>query len=114
MPIVTDLERLSRRALVALVYDQQREIVTLKQEVQRLTEQLHPPKRPPFSFAQVFHRAMRPGQKPGHPGMTRATPIHMDRVVEQRLTRCPRCRSRLGSSVAVTTHLQEDSIPARV
>ena len=105
---------MSKRALVVLVYDQQREIVALKQEVQRLTERLHPPKRPPFSFAHVFHRAQRPGQKPGHPGMTRATPVHIDCVVEQRLARCPQCHGRLGPSVAVTTHLQEDLIPARV
>ena len=99
---------------MALVYEQQQQIASLQQEVQRLTERLHPPKRPPCSFAHVFHRAMRPGQKPGHPGMTRATPVHIDRVVAQRLTRCPQCHGRLGASVAVTTHLQEDLIPARV
>ena len=46
--------------------------------------------------------------------MTRATPAHIDRIVEQRLIRCPRCTGALGPSVAVTTHLQEDLIPARV
>lgn len=114
MPVVTDLEQLSRRELIALVYEQRHRITSLEHEVQRLTECLHPPKRPPFRFAQVFHRAKRPGQKPGHPGMTRATPTHIDRVVEQRLSRCPHCQDALGPSVAVTTHLQEDVIPARV
>ena len=113
MPVVTDLERLSRRELLALVYEQQR-ITSLEQEVQRLTERLHPPKRPPVRLARLLHRLKRPGQKPGHPGMTRATPTHLDRVVEQRLTRCPQCRGSLGPSVAVTTHVQEDLIPARV
>ena len=45
--------------------------------------------------------------------MTRATPTSIDRIVEQRLTRCPSCHGPLGPSVAVTTHLQEDLIPAR-
>lgn len=114
MPVVTNLEQLSKAELIAFIYELQRENTTLKQEVQRLTERLHPPKRPPFRFAQVFHRAKRPGQKPGHPGMTRATPTHIDRVVAQRLSRCPRCHGALGPSVAVTSHLQEDLIPARV
>ena len=114
MPLITDLERLSRRALVALVYEQQQRIASLEQEVQRLTERLHPPKRPPLRLAALLRRLKRPGQKPGHPGVTRATPTRIDRVVEQRLTRCPACHGLLGSSVAVTTHLQEDLIPARV
>ena len=99
---------------MALVYEQQHEIASLKHEVQRLTERLHPPKRPPSRLAALVHRLKRPGQKPGHPGMTRATPTHIDRVVEQRLTRCPACHGPLGTPVAVTTHLQEDLIPARV
>ena len=114
MSVVTDLERLSRRALVALVYEQQRRITSLEQDVQRLTERLHPPKRPPFHLARLLRRLKRPGQKVGHPGMTRATPTSIDRVVEQRLSRCPACHGPLGPSVAVTTHLQEDVIPARV
>lgn len=114
MPVVLDPDRLSRRELVALVYEQQREIAQLKQEVQRLTERLHPPKRQPTRLATLLRRLTRPGQKPGHPGMSRTTPTHIDRVVEQRLTHCPRCQGRLGPSVAVTTHVQEDLIPARV
>ena len=34
--------------------------------------------------------------------------------MEQRLTRCPSCQGVRGSSVAVTSHRQEDVIPARV
>ena len=109
---MTDPERLSRRALIALVYEQQR-ITSLEQEVQRLTERLHPPKRQPPRLAALLHRLKRPGQKPGHPGMTRATPTRIDRVIEQTLRRCPQCQSRLGRSIAVTEHLQEDVIPAR-
>jgi len=114
LPVVTDLERWSKPELIALVYEQQRRIVSLEQEVQRLTERLHPPRRPPSRLAALVHRLKRPGQKAGHPGMTRVTPTHIDRVVEQRLSRCPQCRGPLGQPVAVTTHLQEDLIPARV
>lgn len=113
LSVVADPARLSRRALIALVYEQQQRITSLEQEVQRLTERLHPPKRQPSRVAALVHRLKRPGQKPGHPGMTRATPIRIDRVVEQRLTRCPQCQGRLGPSVAITRHLQEDLIPAR-
>jgi len=114
LSVVTDLECLSKPELVALVYEQQRRIVSLEQEVHRLTDRLHPPKKPRFRFPLWSRRAKRPGQKPGHPGMTRATPTHIDRVVEQRLSRCPSCHGALGPSVAVTTHLQEDLLPARV
>lgn len=114
MPVVTDLERLSKPELIALVYEQQRQIAQLTQEVQRLTERLHPPKKPRFHLPLWSRRAKRPGQKPGHPGMTRTTPTHIDRVIEQRLTRCPQCHERLGPAVAVTRHLQEDLIPAQV
>ena len=34
--------------------------------------------------------------------------------MEQTLTHCPECRTRLGPSIEVTEHLQEDLIPARV
>lgn len=114
MPVVTNLERLSRRALIALVYELHGKIQQLEQENQRLVDRLHPPKRPPSRLAALVHRLKRPGQKPGHPGMTRATPTPIDRIVEQRLSRCPSCHGALGPSVAVTTHLQEDLLPARV
>ena len=99
---------------IALVYEQQQRITSLEHEVQRLYLRLHPPKRPPSGLAALVHRLKHPGQKPGHPGMTRATPTHIDHVIEQRLTRCPQCAGPLDRSVAVTTHLQEDIIPARV
>lgn len=114
MAVIPDLEPLSKRALIALIYEQQQRITSLEQEVQRLTDRLHPPTRPPARWARLMRRLKRPGQKPGHPGMTRATPTHIDRVVEQRLTRCPSCQGALGAAVAVTAHLQEDLIPARV
>ncbi len=114
MPVVTNLEHLSRRELIALVYDLHGKIQQLEQENQRLTDRLHPPKRPPRRLAALLHCLKRPGQKPGHPGMTRATPTSIDRVVQQRLSRCPQCHGALGPSIAMTAHLQEDLLPARV
>ena len=114
MAVIPDLESLSKHELIALIYAQQQRITSLEQEVHRLTERLQPPKRQLPRLAALLRRLKHPGQKPGHPGMTRATPSHIDRVVEQRLSRCPSCHGRLGASVAITSHLQEDLIPARV
>ena len=114
MNVVSDPQSLSKQDLVALVYDLQRQIHALQQENQRLLERLNPPKKKFFRLPLLNRRSKRPGQKPGHPGVTRATPKRIDRVVEQTLTNCPRCHTRLGSSVEVTEHLQEDLIPARV
>lgn len=112
---VPDPERLSRQDLIVLVYELQREIARLTQENHRLLERLMPPPKRRVPFPALGRpRAKRPGQKPGHPGMTRAAPPHIDRVVERTLDACPRCQSPLGESIAVTTHLQEDLIPARV
>ena len=105
---------MSKQDLVSLVYKLQRENAALRQEVQRLVDRLHPPKKPRFPFLSLARRPKPPGQKPGHPGVTRATPTKIDRVVEQTLTHCPECRTRLGPSIEVTKHLQEDLIPARV
>lgn len=114
MAVIPDLELLSKRELIALIAEQQQRITSLEQEVQRLTERLHPPKRQPPRLAALLRRLTRPGRKPGHPGMTRATPLAIDRVIEQRLAQCPQCRGPLGRSVEVTEHLQEDVIPARM
>lgn len=55
-----------------------------------------------------------PGQKSGHPGVTRNKPTKIDRVVEQALKKCPDCNHRLSVSQEVVEHLQEDIIPAHV
>ena len=114
MEFTIDLKQLSKQELITLIYELKQEITTLKQENQRLTERLNPPKKPRAHFASFFRRAKRPGQKSGHPGMTRATPTHIDRVVEQKLSQCPQCKHPLGESIEVTDHLQEDIIPARI
>ena len=55
-----------------------------------------------------------PGQKEGHPGMTRKKPKEIDREVELKLKACPDCHHRLSPSQEMVEHVQEDIIPARV
>lgn len=96
--------------------EQDRRIRTLEAENHRLREQLSPaePRWAPWTRPPPKAHPMPPGQKPGHRGMTRATPTRVDRIVAQTLTACPQCHGRLAAPVAVTTHVQEDLIPARV
>lgn len=102
--------------LEARLAAQDRRIRTLEAENQRLREQLPPaePRWVPWTRPPPKAHPQPPGQKPGHRGMTRVTPPRVDRVVTQTLTACPQCQGRLGDAVAVTTHVQEDLIPARV
>jgi len=58
-------------------------------------------------------RAKKPGQKPGHLGITRTKPQVIDRVIEQTLKRCPDCHHRLSPSQEILEHIQEDIIPAK-
>ena len=94
----------------------ERENPSLQDRIQRFIEQLRSSKSSClYRFTSFLkRRPKRPGQKPGHPGMTRPKPDHIDRVVDQTLSRCTRCQAPLGASVDVSEHLQEDLIPARV
>lgn len=94
----------------------QREQPSLQDKIQYFIERLRSSKKTClYRFTSFLkRRPKRPGQKPGHPGMTRSKPDHIDRVVDQTLSQCTRCHSPLGESVEVTEHLQEDLIPARV
>ena len=112
--MVTDLDRLSKGELIQMVLDQQRRIQSLEQEVQRLHDRLNPPRKSRFSLSVLRSRPKPPGAKPGHRGWFRAKPTQIDRVIEQTLKTCPDCHTRLGPSVEVTEHIQEDLIPARV
>jgi len=54
------------------------------------------------------------GRKPGHAGVTRPKPTHIDREVVEGLSACPDCHHSLGEPVETTEHIQEDIVPARV
>jgi len=62
----------------------------------------------------IKKRKKRPGQKPGHVGMTRAVPEHIDEVIEESLAECPECHHALGEAIEVEEQVQEDIIPAKV
>lgn len=93
-----------------------RENQALKAQLRQLAARLPPvePRWTPWIRPPPKAHPQPPGQKPGHVGVTRATPTRVDRVVTQSLTACPQCHTRLGHPVAVTRHRQEDLIPARV
>ncbi len=50
-----------------------------------------------FSKPNTSKRKKRPGQKLGHVGMTRATPDHIDEIINETLPECPDCHTPLGS-----------------
>ena len=64
-------------------------------------------------LAKLKGRPRSPGQKVGHPGITRKKPAQIDRVVEQTLKQCPDCYEKLSESQEIIEHIQEDLIPAR-
>lgn len=59
-------------------------------------------------------RKKKPGCKPGHIGVTRPKPAHIDEAIKSTLSTCPDCSSPLGSPAESFEHIQEDIIPAQV
>ena len=115
MSLRQEVRKLPKAELVKLILRLEQRDPSLRQEIQELLQQLRSARTVFHRFSSwVRHRCKRPGQKPGHPGMTRPKPTHIDRAVEKKLTQCTRCHSPLGKSVEVTEHLQEDLIPAHV
>jgi len=110
-----EVRKLPKSELVKLVFRFEQKDPSFGQEVQEFLQQFRSAQTAFHRFSSwVRRRCKRPGQKPGHPGVTRPKPTHIDRVVEQKLTQCTRCQSPLGESTEVTEHLQEDLIPAHV
>ncbi len=116
MDLRKEVRALSKRHLIALVTELQRESPTLQDKIRSFIQQIHSSQGILLRFSSWVHRKRpkRPGQKPGHPGMTRPKPDHIDRIVDQTLSQCTRCGSALGAPVGVSEHIQEDLIPARV
>lgn len=56
------------------------------------------------------------GRPEGHPGCTRAMPVHIDETIHQRLDACPDCGTKDIKELPseIQEHVQEDIIPARV
>jgi transposase len=91
-------------------------ILTQEQRIKALEEKLSCKKKDPPEFikpdTRVYHH--KPGQKPGHEGMSRILPATVDENIEQTLDVCPHCSSKLGRPTETTEHIQEDIIPAHV
>ena len=116
MSLRKEVRKLPKAELVRLVMELGQKDSSNRQAIQDFLEHLH---RSSATWLRRFsscirRRCKRPGQKPGHPGMTRPKPDHIDRVVDQTLSQCARCGSALGAPVGVSEHIQEDLIPARV
>lgn len=96
------------------------EILRLRKENEKLREALEAKEKTEaqkkllkmLRASQRVSRPKAPGQKEGHEGFGRIKPKHIDRVVEQKLKRCPDCHRRLSKSQEVLKHIQEDIIPA--
>lgn len=101
----------TKEELIEIILDQDARIRELEKQVK--AEQ----KKRTEKFAKgnaVKKRKKRPGQKPGHVGMTRPRPDHVDEVIEETLEECPECHHVLGPPLEIEEQIQEDIIPARV
>ena len=98
------------------------EILRLRKEKEELEKQLEELKKqvkPAFIKVPVSKpkkRWKKLGRPVGHPGCTRPKPEVIDRIVEQRLERCPDCRQETLSELITEAeeHIQEDIVPSRV
>ena len=105
------LSEKSKEELIEIIKGLYQQVEELKQKVQ--SEQ----KKRTEKFAKgnaVKKRKKRPGQKPGHVGITRHVPEHIDEVIEETLQECPDCHHPLGSPLEDEEEIQEDIIPAHV
>ena len=101
----------TKEELIEIILDQDARIreleETVKAEKKKRTEKFAKPNT-------VNKRKKRPGQKLGHVGVTRATPDHVDEVIEETLYACPGCHHPLGKPIDVEEQIQEDIVPAHV
>ena len=91
-------------------------ILVQEQRIKALEEKLSCNKKDPPEFVKadtrVYHH--KPGQKPGHEGISRILPASVDETIEQSLKVCPRCHNELDQPTETTEHIQEDIIPTHV
>jgi transposase len=110
------MSRAQAQAILDLPHEQAlRAIMALIEKAQKW-EQANPATSPttPSGMQPVYskprprRRARKPGRKPGHPGVRRAPPEHIDATAEHRLTHCPDCRHALGKPIREHTRIVED------
>ena len=69
--------------------------------------------QPVYSKPPARKRSRKPGRKKGHQGVRRTTPVHIDQIVEHKLTECPKCHSPLGAPCGKHSRIVEDTPPVR-
>jgi transposase len=67
--------------------------------------------QPVYLKPRARRRAKTPGRKAGHPGAHRPAPTHIDEHVEDTLTHCPDCHSKVGPSIRQHTRIIEEIPP---
>jgi transposase len=101
----------SKEELIRIILEQDARIreleETVKAEIKKRNERFAKPNT-------AKKRKKIPGQKLGHVGMTRATPDHIDEIIDETLHECPDCHYPLGEAIGVEEQIQEDIIPAHV
>ena len=108
----------TKEELIKQILEQYKRIEDLEKRNKELQEKVEAEqKKRTAKFAKgnaSKKRKKSPGQKPGHVGMTRPVPDHIDEIIEETLCQCPDCKNPLGSPLEVEEEIQEDIIPAHV
>ena len=108
----------TKEELIEIILEERKKMGELENKIRELEEKVKAEQRKRTEkFAKsnaVKKRKKRPGQKPGHVGMTRAVPEQIDEVIEEILQECPQCHHALGEAIEVEEQIQEDIIPAHV
>jgi hypothetical protein len=104
-------------ALEQTIATLQEENRLLREENRLLREQLEQQQRTSARQAAPFRRReskkvsenekQRPGRKPGHPGVHRAVPEHVDQEIEQPLCGCPHCGGLVDECRPVEQFIEE-------
>jgi len=112
------LTEMSKEELIEIILEERKQRANLEAKIRELEEKVKAEqKKRAEKFAKpdtAKKRKKRPGQKLGHVGITRATPDHIDEVVEETLLECPECHQTLGEPVDIEEQIQEDIVPAHV
>ena len=94
----------TKEELIEIILEERKQRDELENRIRELEEKVNAERKKRterFAKANTTKRKKRPGQKPGHVGMTRAIPDHIDEVIEETLCQCPDCKNPLGSPLEV-------------
>lgn len=99
----------------------EKENAKLKRELEAKTSQADKPgslstpsgMQPVYAKPSGSKRRRKPGRKNGHPGARRATPTHIDRIVEHKLAECPICHNPVGEPCGKHSQIVEDIPPVK-